>query len=113
VRAGKKRRRDDGQSGSEAEGAETEGSLGLVCLTNEPRFVWNAQGSAARLTNADVHAFDALTKRERCRDTDRTDRDDFAGIGEIGFQDVTTAVSIYGEPRQSQRGAEAEGGKKR
>jgi len=84
-----------------------------MCLTNEPRFVRNAQGSAARLTNADVHAFDALTKRERCRDADRTDRDDFAGIGEIGFHDVTTAVNISGEQRQSQRGAEAEGGKKR
>ena len=53
--------------------------------------MWNAQGSAARLTNAEVHAFDALTKRERGRETDGTDRDDLAGVRGVGFQEVTTA----------------------
>ena len=81
--------------------------LGLVCLTNAPRFVRDTQAGAARLTHADVHAFDASSKRERCRDTDGTDRDDFAGIRDVGFQRVTTDVSISDESRQSRRATPA------
>ena len=76
--------------------------LGRLCLTNAPCFVRDAQAGPARYTDADVHPIDALSKRERCRATDRTDRDDVAGIRKIGFQEITTAVSISGEPPQSQ-----------
>ena len=74
----------------------TNAPLGLVCLTNAPRFVRDAQAGAAGLTDTDVHAVDASSKCERGGDADRTDRDDFAGIGEFGFQEVTTSVSISG-----------------
>src|SRR6185503_3362524 len=75
--------------------------LGLVCLTNAPRFVRDAQAGAARLTHADVHALDTPSKREWCRDTDGTDRDDFAGLRDVGFQKVTTDESISDESLQS------------
>jgi hypothetical protein len=77
-------------------------SLGRLRLTNAPRVVRDAQAGPARFTDADVHTIDALSKRERCRAADRTDRDDVAGVRKIGFQEITTAVTISGEPRQSQ-----------
>jgi hypothetical protein len=76
--------------------------LGLECLTDAPRFVRDAQTGAAYLTDADVQAFDALSELQWCRDADRTDRDDFAGIRKVSFQVVTTDVSISDESRQSQ-----------
>jgi len=79
-----------------------EGALGLFRQTPPQRLMRDAQAGAAHLTDADVHVFDASSERERCRTTDRTDRDDFAGLRKVGFQEVTTAVSISDEPRQSQ-----------